>query len=175
MIAAGGDGTYNEVAQWLAHTSVPMAILPLGTTSVLAREIGIGTDIEKAIDLAVRRLSRTVHMGRLTDGRDIAVLPPDGWYRLRRRGCRPREVPRKGVWEKVGLRAERIQDPHGYRPGLSRYVRRGCRAFQGRERWSLCRKAGRNHSFSGAMLSSRENPATMGETSDNPRCRPWRP
>ncbi|HWR89442.1 MAG TPA: diacylglycerol kinase family protein [Dissulfurispiraceae bacterium] len=68
VIAAGGDGTYNEVAQGLAYTSVPMAILPLGTTSVLAREIGIGTDVEKAIDLAVSGLSRTVHMGRLTDG-----------------------------------------------------------------------------------------------------------
>ncbi|HBR22822.1 MAG TPA: hypothetical protein DD713_09815, partial [Nitrospiraceae bacterium] len=35
VIAAGGDGTYNEVINGIACTNIPMAILPLGTTNVL--------------------------------------------------------------------------------------------------------------------------------------------
>jgi len=66
VIAAGGDGTYNEIANGLIHSDVPMAILPLGTTSVLAHEIGIPSDIEKAIDIALNGTIRTIHLGRIT-------------------------------------------------------------------------------------------------------------
>lgn len=41
VIAAGGDGTFNEVANGITGTDVPMAILPMGTTNVLAKELGI--------------------------------------------------------------------------------------------------------------------------------------
>ncbi len=50
VIAAGGDGTFNEVANVLTGTSVPMAILPLGTTNVLAKELRIPEN-ESALDL----------------------------------------------------------------------------------------------------------------------------
>jgi diacylglycerol kinase family enzyme len=50
VIVAGGDGTYNEVANGLVHTQIPMAILPMGTTSVLAREIKIPLNIERAVE-----------------------------------------------------------------------------------------------------------------------------
>src|SRR4030042_3957227 len=39
IIAAGGDGTFNEVINGIAGTEIPMAILPLGTTNVLAKEL----------------------------------------------------------------------------------------------------------------------------------------
>jgi diacylglycerol kinase family enzyme len=48
VIACGGDGTINEVACGMAHSRVPLAILPGGTANVLARELGLPLDIPAA-------------------------------------------------------------------------------------------------------------------------------
>ena len=39
---AGGDGTINEAVNGMAHSDVPLGILPAGTANVLANELGIG-------------------------------------------------------------------------------------------------------------------------------------
>lgn len=41
IVAAGGDGTINEVARGLLGQGVPLGIIPLGTANVLATEIGL--------------------------------------------------------------------------------------------------------------------------------------
>jgi diacylglycerol kinase (ATP) len=48
IIAAGGDGTINEVASGMLYTGVPMAILPGGTANVLARELRVPIHLERA-------------------------------------------------------------------------------------------------------------------------------
>lgn len=66
VIAAGGDGTYNEVANGLIYSEIPMAILPLGTTSVLAKELKIPDNINRALDIALKGNIHTVHLGKIT-------------------------------------------------------------------------------------------------------------
>lgn len=65
IIAAGGDGTYNEIINGLAHSQIPLAILPMGTTSVLAKELKIPKDMEKAIDLAINGRVERIHLGKI--------------------------------------------------------------------------------------------------------------
>ncbi|MBF0559616.1 MAG: diacylglycerol kinase family lipid kinase [Nitrospirae bacterium] len=66
VLVAGGDGTYNEVANGLVRSRIPMAILPLGTTSVLARELHIPLSVKRALDIALSGTLQTVHLGKIT-------------------------------------------------------------------------------------------------------------
>jgi YegS/Rv2252/BmrU family lipid kinase len=50
VIAVGGDGTVNEVARGLLHTSTPMGVIPKGSGNGLARHLGISMKLEKALD-----------------------------------------------------------------------------------------------------------------------------
>lgn len=51
LIAAGGDGTVAAAATLLHDINVPLAILPLGTSNALARELGIPLDLTHALQL----------------------------------------------------------------------------------------------------------------------------
>ncbi|MEZ6128579.1 MAG: diacylglycerol kinase family lipid kinase [Planctomycetaceae bacterium] len=53
IVAAGGDGTVNSVAQGIlqAKTETPLAILPLGTGNDFCRNMGIPIDPEQALQL----------------------------------------------------------------------------------------------------------------------------
>lgn len=50
VIAAGGDGTVNEVASSLVHSDTALGIVPVGSGNGLARHLKISRDIRKAID-----------------------------------------------------------------------------------------------------------------------------
>lgn len=67
VIAAGGDGTINEVIQGLAGTDARLAIIPRGTANVLARELEIPFDNQQAIAIAARGKSRKIYLGLVTD------------------------------------------------------------------------------------------------------------
>ena len=65
IIAAGGDGTFNEVANGMAGSEIPMAILPLGTTNVLAKELGIPDTVEGALEVALNNTPKSVSLGKI--------------------------------------------------------------------------------------------------------------
>ena len=50
VVAFGGDGTLNEVANGLAGTDVPVAVLPGGGTNVVCRTLGIPNDVVDATE-----------------------------------------------------------------------------------------------------------------------------
>lgn len=63
IVAAGGDGTLNEVINGLAPSAIPLAFIPLGTTNVFALEVGIPFDVEKACAVVLSGQPRTVCLG----------------------------------------------------------------------------------------------------------------
>ena len=71
VVALGGDGTINEVAEGMVHSSVPLAILPAGTANVLATEMRMGSDPRRAAVNLAEWLPRRISVGKVTfeDGR----------------------------------------------------------------------------------------------------------
>ncbi len=61
IMAGGGDGTISAVASLLIGSDIQLAILPLGTANVLARELNIPTDLVGACRLAASRLVERDH------------------------------------------------------------------------------------------------------------------
>jgi diacylglycerol kinase family enzyme len=68
VVAFGGDGTLNEVANGLAGTNVPVSVLPGGSTNVVCRTLGIPHDVvdatEHLIGLADDFRPRKIDLGR---------------------------------------------------------------------------------------------------------------
>lgn len=65
VLAAGGDGTYNEVVNGLAFSELPLAILPMGTTSVLAKELRLPSRMESAIEHALNGKVERINLGKI--------------------------------------------------------------------------------------------------------------
>jgi len=66
VVGAGGDGTINEIAEGLAHSSVPLAVLPGGTANVLAVETRVGKGLERAAARMKELRARRISIGHLT-------------------------------------------------------------------------------------------------------------
>jgi YegS/Rv2252/BmrU family lipid kinase len=64
VIAAGGDGTINEIACGLALSAVPLAVVPCGTANVLARELQLPNRISESIDLIPKLKPVRIALGK---------------------------------------------------------------------------------------------------------------
>ncbi len=76
LIVYGGDGTLHEVIPEVLRWRVPVALLPAGTTNVLARELGIPRDPERALSLIPRRKLQKIHLGQGDRGQALEGLSP---------------------------------------------------------------------------------------------------
>ena len=75
VVSFGGDGTLNEVANGLAGTDMPMAVLPGGSANVVARSLGIANDVvdatEHLLSLADAWEPRKIDLGRADERRFV--------------------------------------------------------------------------------------------------------
>lgn len=67
VIAAGGDGTINEVVQGLAETETALGVLPFGTMNVWSREMGIPLDDAGAREVLLHGKTRRIDVGKMND------------------------------------------------------------------------------------------------------------
>lgn len=67
VVAAGGDGTLNSVAQHLLGHAIALGVLPLGTFNYVARVLNIPTDLKQALDVIALGRNQSVHVARIND------------------------------------------------------------------------------------------------------------
>jgi YegS/Rv2252/BmrU family lipid kinase len=67
VVAAGGDGTVNEVVNGLAGTEAVLAALPVGTVNVWVRELGLPLQPRAAAEALLNAQIRTIDLGRAGD------------------------------------------------------------------------------------------------------------
>ncbi len=73
IVAAGGDGTLNEVINGLAPSAIPLAFVPLGTTNVFALEAAIPFDIPAACRIALAGVPTSICLGNAGDTRFLLM------------------------------------------------------------------------------------------------------
>lgn len=88
IVAAGGDGTVNEVVNGLARHDVALGILPVGTMNVFAAELGLPGDLEEAWAIIQAGRTRRVDLLRANQqyfvqlagvGLDAQVVQATSW------------------------------------------------------------------------------------------------
>jgi diacylglycerol kinase family enzyme len=80
VVAFGGDGTLNETANGLAHSDVPITMLPGGCTNVACRMLGIPVDIVDATE-------HLLHLADAPVARPIDLASVNGRYFVFSSGC----------------------------------------------------------------------------------------
>jgi diacylglycerol kinase (ATP) len=68
VIAVGGDGTFNEVANGIVESgkATPMGLVPSGAGSDFVRTAGTPSDLDAAFDRALNGTRRSIDIGRAT-------------------------------------------------------------------------------------------------------------
>src|SRR5688572_6220414 len=103
VVAFGGDGTLNEVANGLAGTGVPVSVLPGGSTNVVARTLGIPNDVvdatEHLLGLADDFRPRAIDLG-IARGRHFVFACGAGLDAMvvKRVDAHPKLKARAGEW-----------------------------------------------------------------------------
>jgi diacylglycerol kinase (ATP) len=80
LVVWGGDGIVQRTLDTVARekSKTPVAIMPAGTGNLLAGNLGIPTDMEQAVDIAMHGRRRRIDLGKL-DGEYFGVMAGIGF------------------------------------------------------------------------------------------------
>lgn len=67
IIAAGGDGTINEVINGIIGTKAVLGIIPLGTINILAQELGISSNFTRSLETLFSGEVKSIDIGKVND------------------------------------------------------------------------------------------------------------
>lgn len=116
VVAFGGDGTVNEVANGLADARTAMAVLPGGARNVICRNLGIPPDIVEATAFLLNRLQETrprrVNMGRAGDRYFLSSCGAGIDAAMRAR------IDGRGFWNAVSAMARTALEYRGAEPSI---------------------------------------------------------
>jgi diacylglycerol kinase (ATP) len=116
VVAAGGDGTINEVINGLAGSATALAPLPLGTMNVWARELRLPLQPRQAAEALLTWQPRPIDLGRAGEryfllmagiGFDAAITAGVGAQEKRRFGALAYVF--RGIEQTVNLRSARAR------------------------------------------------------------------
>ena len=78
VVICGGDGTVMACLDALSGSGLPVAVLPLGSGNLLARNLGIPLEFDESLDVAVNGDDRRIDLGRVGD-QPFAVMAGMGF------------------------------------------------------------------------------------------------
>ncbi len=73
VFACGGDGTITACASALADTGIPLAVVPLGTGNLFARNLNLPLDASEAVRIGLTGVNRPIDVG-VAGGRRFLVM-----------------------------------------------------------------------------------------------------
>ncbi|MCX7859997.1 MAG: diacylglycerol kinase family lipid kinase [Chloroflexus sp.] len=114
VVAAGGDGTINEVVNGLAGSQTMLATLPLGTMNVWARELGLPLQPRAAAQTMLAWAPRAIDLGRAGD-RYFLLMAGIGFDAAITANVRPDEKRRFGALAYVARGIEEVMRIRGTR------------------------------------------------------------
>ena len=97
IVAGGGDGTINAVAEHVRGCGATFGVLPLGTLNHFAKDLGIPTDLEKAVDVIINGVPKAVDAGEV-NGRIFLNNSSMGLYPQLVRDREAQQVRGRGKW-----------------------------------------------------------------------------
>lgn len=150
VVAGGGDGTLNAVAQGLRDIPVPMAILPIGTLNHLARDLQVPLEVDRAINALHNSREVAIDLGEV-NGRVFLNNSIIGLYPAYRFARDTRE--RRG-WAKWRAIASAILSVFRRRPTLDLRLVADGRALERKTPYVLI--ANNEHRMEGYQLGHRD-------------------
>jgi YegS/Rv2252/BmrU family lipid kinase len=110
VVVVGGDGAVFQVVNVVAETDVVVGIIPKGTGNLVAGNLGIPIDVEKAAKVILEGEVRRIDLGRVTVGRkkrDFAVACGIGFDAVVMDATQPDQKRR---WGKLAYLANAVRE-----------------------------------------------------------------